>query len=353
MQTVLRALNIGLILVGAFLLAGMIARARSEATQEGASISRSEYVLVNGAKLYLLTRGANRRAPVLLWLHGGPGGAERPLFRYFNSELETHFVVVYWDQRGAGRSFDPEADPRRLTVKQHIADLDAVVDHLRRRLGREKIALIGHSWGTALGLLYARDHPDTVSAFIGVNQLVSMRESQRAEYEFVQAEASRRRDNDALVRLREIGPPPFITVDHEQAMEALADGYGGVFHKEPNRMWVMVRGVFSGLVTPSEIARIHRGIHVSLQAMSAELLDLDLMRSVGSVNVPVLFFLGRHDRHVDSRLAAAYFEALEAPVKRLIWFEHSAHNVPFEEARLFNDTVVRELQSIGIQPLMR
>jgi len=275
------------------------------------------------------------------------------LFRYFNSELETHFVVVYWDQRGAGRSFDPEADPRRLTVKQHIADLDAVVDHLRRRLGREKIALIGHSWGTALGLLYARDHPDTVSAFIGVNQLVSMRESQRAEYEFVQAEASRRRDNDALVRLREIGPPPFITVDHEQAMEALADGYGGVFHKEPNRMWVMVRGVFSGLVTPSEIARIHRGIHASLEAMSAELLDLDLMRSVRSVNVPVLFFLGRHDRHVDSRLAAAYFEALEAPVKRLIWFEHSAHNVPFEEARLFNDTVVRELQSIGIQPVMR
>src|SRR5262245_53717853 len=110
------------------------------------SIKRSEHLSVDGAKLYLQIRGANRTAPVLIWLHGGPGGAERPLFRYFNSELETHFVVVYWDQRGAGRSFDPEADSRSLTVAQHIADLDAIVAHLRRSLGREKIVLIGHSW---------------------------------------------------------------------------------------------------------------------------------------------------------------------------------------------------------------
>jgi pimeloyl-ACP methyl ester carboxylesterase len=66
--------------------------------------------------MYLLTRGADRSAPVLFWLHGGPGGAERPVFRYFNSELENHFVVVYWDQRGAGRSFDLKADPHRLTI---------------------------------------------------------------------------------------------------------------------------------------------------------------------------------------------------------------------------------------------
>src|SRR5215831_454360 len=189
MKTLFLALSIGPILLGDVLPGGFFDRADSKATPSAASISSSEYVSVEGAKLYLLTRGADRRAPVLLWLHGGPGGAERPLFRYFNSELETHFVVVYWDQRSAGRSFDPEGDPRRLTVAQHITDLDAVVDHLRRSLGREKIVLIGHSWGTALGLLYARDHPDKVSAFIGVNQVVAMRESQRAEYEFVQAEA--------------------------------------------------------------------------------------------------------------------------------------------------------------------
>ena len=166
----------------------------------------------------------------------------------------------------------------------------------------------------------------------------------------MQAEASRRHDQDVLRRLRTLGPPPFATVDHQLAMEALDSRYGGVFHKEPHRMWVTIRGIFGGLVTPWEIVRIHRGIHVSFTAMSAELLDLDLRQSVHRVEVPVLFFLGRFDRHVDAHLAAAYFEMLQAPIKRLVWFEDSAHNVPFEESDLFNATVTRELALVGVHP---
>jgi pimeloyl-ACP methyl ester carboxylesterase len=238
---------------------------------------------------------------------------------------------------------------RRIHIAQHVADLDAVVDHLRQSLGQDKIILIGHSWGAALGLLYGQAHPDKLSAFIGVNLVVSTREGQQAQYNFVLAEASRRKDGKALARLRKIGAPPYKKVGQLIAMEALVDRYGGVFHRKPRRMWIVVRGIFSGLVTPREIWRIHRGIHVSLEAMSEELLGLDLARSVPSVDVPILFFLGRYDRHVDAKLAAAYFEELQAPVKRLIWFEKSAHNMPFEEPGLFNGTVVRELQSIGIR----
>src|SRR5262244_1103078 len=133
------------------LLAGCVVLRLSANATAALSIKRSENLTLGGAKMYLLMRGADRSAPVLFWLHGGPGGAVRPLFRYFNSELEKHFVVVYWDQRGAGRSFDPKADPHHLTIAQHVADLDAVVDHLRQSLGRGKVILIGHSWGTALG----------------------------------------------------------------------------------------------------------------------------------------------------------------------------------------------------------
>ena len=166
---------------------------------------------------------------MLLWLHGGPGGAERPLFRYFNSELENDFVVVYWDQRGAGRSFDPKADPHRLTIAQHVADLDAVVDHLRQSLSQDKIILMGHSWGAVLGLLCAQAHPDKVSAFIGVNPVVSTREGQQAQYDFVLAEASRRKDNGALAHLRKIGPPPYNNVGQVLAMESWSSGMAAFF----------------------------------------------------------------------------------------------------------------------------
>jgi pimeloyl-ACP methyl ester carboxylesterase len=312
------------------------------------SIKRSKHLSVDGAKLYLQIRGADRTAPLLIWLHGGPGGAERPLFRYFNGDLETRFVVVYWDQRGAGRSFDPKADPQRLTIAQHLADLDTVVDHLRQSLGQNKIVLIGHSWGAALGLLYTRAYPDKVSAFVGVNPLIATLKGQHAEYDFVYDEASRRKDDKVLALLQEIGRPPLKQSRQVLAMERLAQRYGGVFHRTPHRTWILVSGIFSGLVTPWEIPRFIHANNVSLEAMNTELLGLDLSRSVSAVDVPVLFFVGRYDRHVNAMLAAAYFETLRAPVKRLHWFQKSAHNIPFEEPDSFKATVVRELQSVGV-----
>jgi len=179
--------------------------------------------------------------------------------------------------------------------------------------------------------------------------VVSTREGQQAEYDFVLAEASRRKDNGALAHLRKIGPPPYKKVGQVLAMEKLVQRYGGVFHKEPRRTWIMVRAIFSDLVTPWEIARLIHANHLSLEAMNEELLGLRLAGSVPSASVPVLFFLRRYDRHTDGKLAATYFGTPCAPVKRLVWFEKSAHNVPFEEPRLFNATVARELQSIGVQ----
>jgi len=318
-------------------LAGLAPRGEA-----GQAIALDERVPVPGAELYLEIRGADDGAPILLWLHGGPGGAERPLFQLFNGELERHFVVAYLDQRGAGRSFDPDADPAELTIARHLSDLDTVVDHLRGRLGRRDVVLVGHSWGSALGLLYAKAHPEKVAAFVGVAQCTSTSAQQASELEFVTAEARRRGDEDALATLSGIGAPPF-DAPHQLALEKLTDRFGGLYHRRPSFTWAMLRGVFGGYVTPWEIPRFIRGNDVSLAAMNSELSHLDLTESVTAVDVPVFFLLGRYDRHVDARLAAAYFEKLGAPRKRLIWFEHSAHNVPFEEPDAFDAAVVRVL----------
>lgn len=332
--------------ISAALVAGFIVLACTATA--AVSIKRSEYLRFQGARLYLLIRGTDNTSPVLLWLHGGPGAAERPLFRYFNSELEKHFVVAYWDQRGAGRSFDSKADPHRLTIDQHLADLGVVVRHLQKSLGREKVILMGHSWGAALGLLYAQAHPEDVSAFVGVNPLISVRAGEMAEYNFVLHQAAAHKDQHVLARARKIGPPPFQSARAELAMEKLVQHYGGIYHRPPNRLWVMLRATFTGLVTPWGIWRIIHANNVSLEAMNSELLGLDLRQSIRRVQVPVLFFLGRYDHRADSSIAAAFLANLQAPVKRTVWFENSAHNIPFEEPKLFNATVVRELESIGV-----
>jgi hypothetical protein len=131
------------------------------------------------------------------------------------------------------------------------------------------------------------------------------------------------------------------------ALERLCDEYGGVYHRQPCKTCILIKGIFSGLVTPWELYRIIHANEVSLAAMNAELLDLDLTRTLPEVEVPVFFFLGRYDRHADSRLAARYFATLKAPLKQLIWFENSAHNIPFEEPQKFDAQVVKVLGEAG------
>jgi len=92
----------------------------------------------------------------------------------------------------------------------------------------------------------------------------------------------------------------------------------------------MLRAFVTGQVTPREIVRIIHANDVSLEAMNNELPGLDVARSVPRLKVPVVFLLGRHDHHVEATIANWYLEDLRAPVKRLVWFEQSAHNVPFE-----------------------
>lgn len=325
----------------------LIAVALAPRLLAASEIFRAERAQVDGARLYLEVRGADARAPLVVWLHGGPGAAERPLFRLFDSALEDHFVVAYLDQRGSGRSYDPDADPGALTIARHVADLDAVVRRLRGLFGHEHLVLLGHSWGAALGLLYAAAHPDAVAAVIATAPLVATRAAWESEHDFLVAEATHRNDADGLARLAAIGPPPYDDASEVLAAERLTDRYGGLFHRPPARVWAVLRGIFGGIVTPWEIPRMIRANDASLAAMHAELRDLDLRRAVPRLEVPVAFMLGRHDRHADARLAAAYLDALEAPVKHLRWFEHSAHNPPFEEPDAFVAAVVAELAAIA------
>lgn len=114
-------------------------------------VHMKKHLEVPGAELYMTIRGSDAAEPLLIWLHGGPGGAERPLFRMYNAPLEQRFVVVYLDQRGTGRSFDRKADPAELTVSRHVADLDAVIDYLLGELGARPVMLVGIPGGARLG----------------------------------------------------------------------------------------------------------------------------------------------------------------------------------------------------------
>ena len=149
------------------------------------SISLIEKIPVGGMDQYLVIRGEDADKPVLLMLHGGPGTPEFPLMRDPNLVLEKEFVVVHWEQRGAGKSFSPDIPVESMTTNQLIADAAEVSNYLRKRFKQEKIYLMGHSWGSFLGILTAQRYPKLFHAYVGIGQVASQYQAEKLSLAWV------------------------------------------------------------------------------------------------------------------------------------------------------------------------
>lgn len=178
---------------------------------DGSLVANSEatitLVRLNGRDQQVLVRGRDKDAPLLLYLNGGPGIPEGILNRQYAAGLEEHYLTVQWDQFGSGRSFDLFDPPERMTIEDHLRDLHVLVGWLKRSYRKEKVILIGHSWGSLLGMLYIRRHPENVALYVGVGQPVDMLENEQSSYAFTLEEARKRGDKKALATLERLGGP--------------------------------------------------------------------------------------------------------------------------------------------------
>lgn len=308
------------------------------------SIAEEEWVEVNGLAQWTLTRGRDRDNPVLLVLHGGPGAGEFAWFRAYNSNLEDEFVVVHWDQRGAGKSFDADTPAETMNLPQIIADIDVVVDHLRVKFRRDRIAVLGHSWGSLLGTTYVAAHPGKVSGYIGTGQISDMAANETYSYAFALAEAERLGNETAIAELREIGAPPY-GVDETIVQRGWLTEFGGGLTRDGrsqvNLAWTALSIPEFNLI---DLINLVRSALFSMDHLWDQIGDINLDQTYLSFKMPVFFILGRYDHQTPSELAEAYFNRLTAPDKELVYFEHSAHAPPWEEPDRFFDVMVNDIK---------
>lgn len=308
------------------------------------SIAVMETVSIGGIPQQVWFRGIETRNPALLILHGGPGASEAALFRAFNSELERHFLVVNWEQRGTGRSFHSDIPPESMTIAQFLHDLDEVVELIHERFNTRCVILLGHSWGSALGTIYAFQHPEKVAAYVGIGQAATMPEGERLSYNYALTQAVAHGKREALDALRKIGPPPH-TVDDMLISRHWVERFGGSFHTDLS----MGKLIWAALNTDEanfiDLFLFGRGNRFSLEHLWPEFSRLDLT-IYKTFKMPMFFLLGRYDWQVPAQLAASYFKTIQAPYKRLIWFEQSAHNPPFEDAEIFNRVMIEDVLPI-------
>ncbi len=293
-------------------------------------------VVLGGARQAVSVRGADRRNPILLFVHGGPGAVEMPVAWAFQRPWEDFFTVVQWDQRGAGKSFrlnDPKAIAPTLTPDRYRDDAIELIDLLRRKYDQRKIFLMGHSWGSLVGLAVAARRPDLLYAYIGVGQLIDFRENERVGFDWTLAQARADRNAAAVKALEALRPYPgsgAFDIAKMTTERSWSIHYGALAAGRRDADFYFHAPRLSPDYDAADRKAWDEGSAFTIATMFPRLADISY-RDLDQIGTPVILFLGRHDYTCPAPIAAAWADRLKAPSKRVVWFEHSAHLPMIEE----------------------
>jgi pimeloyl-ACP methyl ester carboxylesterase len=345
----------GLLLALAAIILGSQWRAHTPAIrgQDGKvledSIALLEKVRLGGVDQWLVIRGRNLHDPVLLFLSGGPGGSELGRVLHFNQALENNFVVVVWEQRGCGKSY-PAINPKSaLTVDQYVSDVIELTNMLRTRFDQDKIYLMGHSWGTIIGVRAVQERPDLYHAYIGAGQMVNVSETDETIYRMLLQHAKENGDVAYAQELTGLGAPPYSGSNPIMQYKQVLGREYGIF-EEPNIKSEAYKrdGDLMGQAFIPEYGWLDRvgfilGAMNTFNVVYPQLQDFDFRRDALDFQVPVYFILGRHDINATYWLAEEYFQMLRAPSKELYIFEDSGHGMLWQEVDEFHRIMVENV----------
>ncbi len=299
-------------------------------------VDELHHVVLGGIVQAVQIRGQNAQAPLLLFLHGGPGLPHMPV-AHVNKDLERSFLVVHWDQRGAGKSYSPALQIDDLGIEQLCTDAHELILWLHLRFETAGVVLAGHSWGSVLGAMVAARFPDLIIAYVGIGQVTNLRAAEHVRFQLAQTLARQHGNRAAVSALGELGPPPYSHPRQSDLLERWTLRLNGEGHRPITATRFFRLALSSPVYSWLDLVKIPLGVRFSERCLWDKIFrEVDLFRQVPRLDVPVFFLIGRHDAIVSHFLARRYFDALEAPRgKSFVTFDHSGHWPHLEEPELF------------------
>lgn len=308
------------------------------------SISEKIFLQIGGVKQGMFIQSKDSSNPVLLYLHGGI--PDYFLTKKYPTGLEDSFTVVWWDQRGAGLSYNANIPKESMTLEQMISDTKEVTNYLRKRFGQDKIYLMGRSGGTFIGIHVVAKAPELYHAYIGIAQMSDHLKSERLAYEFMLKEyrgAGKRNMASKLEAspVTDVIPNSYLKL-RDEAMHTIGVG-------TTRDMTSIINGIFLPSLTCrdytlTEKINLWRGkAQAGVHPLWKTILATDLSRQVPDMEIPVYFMHGIYDYTVSYNLAKDYFEKLKAPLKGFYTFSQSAHSPMFEEPEKFREILERDV----------
>lgn len=291
--------------------------------------STIESVYLNHVQLYFSINPDSLHKPLLLYLHGGPGDSCIPLTQKFNASLEEHFNFINLEQRGAGLSYYKFSAHRPPRIAIFIEDIHLFVEYLLKRFHQERLILIGHSWGSVLGMLFIQRYPQLVAQYIGVGQVINMRHNLQLQAQFLKQRG---------VKLKKLDLKHNLIPDSLYLTKKIVQQQGSLYGKTNYSMLIKPFLTAKAYPLTALINRL-RGSRQSIKFLWPELMQINF-DNIQHYSVPVCFMEGRHDHHVAATLVQDYVHTLDQSVP-LIWFEKSGHFPQWEQPQQFNQTITQ------------
>lgn len=309
------------------------------------SMATIEQPVIGGIEQSLIIRGENTDNPVLLFVHGGPGMSTFPFIREQFKGMEKLFTICYWEQRGAGRSYSKGIPAESMTLDQLTADGVEVSRYLIQKLNKQKIYILGHSWGTFLGSFMIHKQPELYAAYIGVGQVGDTYLSEQRSLQFVITEAQKRNDKNTLAELQQLKLPApdascqawydYLWVERQKVFR-----FGGARYGVDRKITDLVKPLVTCReYTIGDKINYQTSLNYSMHHLWKYMMLNSLPVVVPEQQVPVYIFQGIHDHQTDFGIAKDYFDRLKAPVKKFYTFEHSAHSPHVEEYAAFEKII--------------
>lgn len=327
-------------------------RARSAkqfAISSAKGIDEASFVTIGGIEQWVKIRGQDRANPVLLFLHGGPGDVTSCWAFALFAPWEEQFTVVQWDQRGAGRTLrksGPAIAPT-LTVDRMAQDGIELAEYLRKHLGKDKIIVVAHSFGSLVGLRMVRTKPDLFYAYVGTGQVADETKNYTAAYDALLKKARTVGNQRAVDELSKVGPPPYSSGEGYGVQRKWSNAFEGADSFLPGTLGLTLEAPGCSV---QDINDSDAG-----QALSAEQL-VPQEKSFGprglglKFSIPIFFFQGAEDFTTPTALARDYLEAIQAPRKEFVRIQRAGHFAIFMHSDQFLEELLGRVRPLAVRP---
>jgi pimeloyl-ACP methyl ester carboxylesterase len=314
-------------------------------------INEAGYIKIGGIDQWVQIRGDDRNNPILLYLNGGPGFTTIG-GTYWYRAWERRYTMVMWDQRGEGKTFERSGTSVRdtMTISSFTHDGIALAEYLTHRLHKKKIILLGHSWGSMLGVHIVQARPDLFSVYVGTGQLVDEKQTAQASYPLLVARAHSLRNTLAEQQLLAAGPPPYPPdvrkwIPLETWAQALDPPSRDEHSPSASQFWLTLRGFFE----PREVAPgVTPAVQFSMSTLWPDMIQDDLTLLGPRFEMPVVLIQGTEDITTVTALAKSYFDRIDAPNKRFISLAGAGHLAIFRDRIGFLEALEEYVRPLAV-----